>query len=188
MSRKLIIVLVAIVGGCGGGGGSAPFLTAEELREGSVGATLDALLGAADLLATGAHGDAYVRGAPVTILATAAGDGLVTVEVVGFCRTEALLRLVDDPELGVSVTGTLRTESPDGTVVEGTLERVFLRAVADLPGGGAGALFTSGNVDLLAYAGEDLVASGTAALFGRRALVALSVNGAFTEGELALGR
>lgn len=188
MSRKLIIVLVAIVGACGGGAGSAPLLTAEELREGSVGATLDVLLGAVDLLATGAREDAYVRGEPARLLATVAEDGLVTIEVVGFCRTEASLRLENDPDLGVSVTGTLRTESPDGTVVEGTLERVFVRTVADMPGIGSGALFTSGNVDLRAHAGEDLLATGTAALFGRRALVGLSVNGTFTEGELALGR
>ncbi|MCK6462174.1 MAG: hypothetical protein L6Q95_20000, partial [Planctomycetes bacterium] len=66
MSRKLIILLGAIVGGCGGGGGSAPLLTAEELREGAVGATLDALLGAIDLVAAdAAGGDASVRGEPV---------------------------------------------------------------------------------------------------------------------------
>ncbi len=188
MSRKLIIVLVAIVGGCGGGGGSAPLLTGEELREGCIGATLDVLLGAIDVLATGAPADAYVRGEPVTILATVGPDGFATVEVLGLCRTEATLRLAEEPDLGVSVTGTIVTESPDGTVIEGTLERVFFRTVADLPGGGAGALFTSGNVDLRAYAGEDVVATGTAALIGRRALVALSVNGAFTEGELILGR
>jgi hypothetical protein len=188
MSRKLIIVFVAIVGGCGGGGGSAPVLTAEELREGSIGTTLDVLLGAIDLLAMDGRADAYVRGEPVALVATVGEDGVVTIEAIGICRTEATLRLVDDPELGVSVTGTLVTESPDGTVVEGTLERVFVRAAADLPGVGRGVLFTSGNVDLEARAGEDVVATGTAALFGRRALVALSVNGAFTEGELSLGR
>lgn len=187
MSRKLIIVFLAIAGGCGGAGGSAPLLSAEELREGSVGATLDVLLGALDLLATGAPADAYVRGEPVTLVATVDGD-VVTIEAVGLRRTEAALRLEEHPELGVSVTGTIATESPDGTVVEGTLERVFVRAVADLPGGGAGALFTSGNVDLAAHVGDDVVATGTAALFGRRALVALSVDGAHTEGELALGR
>jgi len=188
MSRKLVILLGAIVGGCGGSGGSAPLLTAEELREGSVGAMLDVLLGAIDVLATGAPADAYVRGKPVTILATFGPDGLATVEALGLCRTEATLRLAEDPDLGVSVTGTIVTESPDGTTVEGTLERVFFRTVADLPGGGAGALFTSGNVDLRAYAGEDVVATGTAALIGRRALVTLSVNGAHTEAELALGQ
>ena len=188
MSRKLTILLVLIVGGCGGGGGSAPLLTAEELREGSIGATLDVLLGAIDVLATGAPADAYVRGEPVTLVVTAE-DGVVTIEALGVCRTEATLRLADDPDHGVSVTGTIVTESPDGTTVEGTLERVFVRAVADLPGGGgSGALFVSGNVDLLAQAGEEVVATGTAALFGRRALVALSVNGSHTEAELSLGQ
>jgi hypothetical protein len=188
MSRKLIIVLCAIVGGCGGGGGSAPVLSAEELREGSIGSTLDVLLGAIDLVAADAGPDVRARGVPVRLLATVAADGLWTVEAVGSCRTEVSLRLVDDPDLGVSVTGTVVTESPDGTVVEGTLERVFVRTVADLPGGGSGALFTSGNVDLGVRDGEEILATGTAALFGRRALVGLSVNGAFTEGELALGQ
>jgi hypothetical protein len=183
MSRKLIIVFGAIVGGCGGGGGSAPVLSAEELREGPVGATLDVLLGAIDVLVTGAAPDAHVRGEPVTLLVTVE-DGVATVEAIGLCRTEATLRLADDPEGGVSVTGTIVTESPDGTVVEGTLERVFVRIVADLPGVGAGALFTSGNVDLGVYAGDAVVATGTAALFGRGAVVGLSMNGHFTEGEI----
>jgi hypothetical protein len=184
MSRKLVILLGAIAGGCGGAGGSAPHLTAEELREGSVGATLDVLLGAMDLLATGDGSDASVRGEPVTLVVTVDGE-VTTVEALGARRTEATLRLVEDPELGVSVTGTIVTESPDGTMVEGTLERVFVRAVADLPGGG-GALFVSGNVDLRALAGGEVVATGTAALFGRRALVMLSVAGTHSEAELHL--
>ena len=187
MSRKLIILLSLIVGGCGGGGGSAPLLTAEELREGSIGSTLDVLLGAIDLLAAGGGADAYVRGEPVILVATVGEDGLVTVEVSGSCRAEATLRFAEDEELGVSVTGRIVAETPDGILIEGTLERVFVRTVADLPGGGAGALFTSGNVDLLAYANGDVVATGTAALIGRRAVVALRVNGARTEAELVLG-
>ncbi len=187
MSRKLIILLGAIVGGCGGDGGNAPALTAEELREGSVGATLDALLGAIDLVATDAPGgDASVRGEPVRILVHAAADGSVTVEALGSRRTEASLRLVDDPDQGLSVTGTITTESPDGTVVLGTLERVFVRTVADLPGVGTGAVFTSGNVDLAVRDGEDVLATGTAALIGRRALVALDISGTRTSAELHL--
>jgi len=189
MSRKLIILLGAIVGGCGGVGGSAPVLTAEALREGCVGSTLDVLLGTLDLLANEEEGgDAYVRGEPVMLLATTAPDGLVTIEALGSCRTEGSLRLERDPDLGLSVSGTLRTEAPDGTVVEGTLDRVFVREVADLPGVGTGAIFTSGNVDLGVRAGEDLLATGTAALIGRRALVGLTVDGAFTEGEIVLGQ
>jgi hypothetical protein len=187
MSRKLIILFGAIVGGCGGGGGSAPLLTAEELREGSVGATLDALLGAIDLVAAdAAGGDASVRGEPVRILVHAAPDGSVTVETIGARRTEASLRLASDPEKGLAVTGTITTESPDGTVVEGTLDRVFVRTVADLPGVGTGAIFTSGNVDFSVRDGEDVVATGTAALIGRRALVSLDISGTRTEGELHL--
>jgi hypothetical protein len=187
MSRKLIIVLGAIVGGCGGAGGSAPLLTAEELREGSVGATLDALLGAIDLaLADAPGGDVRVRGEPVRILVDVAPDGSVAIEALGSRRTEASLRLAEDPDRGVSVTGTIATESADGTIVEGALERVLVRSVADLPGGGTGAIFLSGNVDLSVRADGELVATGTAALIGRRALVALTVDGTHSEGELHL--
>jgi hypothetical protein len=186
MSRKLIILLGAIVGGCGGAGGSAP-LTAEELREGAVGATLDALLGAIDLVAIDATGGAArLRGEPVRVLVHAAPDGSVAVEAVGSRRTEASLRLESDPERGLSVTGTIATESPDGTVVEGTLERVFVRMVADLPGVGTGAVFAEGNVNLEVRADGDLVATGTAALIGRRALVSLTVSGTRTSAELHL--
>jgi hypothetical protein len=189
MSRKLIILLGAILGGCGGGGGSAPAFTAEELREGPVGATLDALLGAIDLVAVdAAGGDARVRGEPVRILVDVAPDGSVEVEAVGSRRTEASLRIGSDPDKGLSVTGTITTESSDGTLVEGTLERVFVRTVADLPAVGTGAIFLAGNVDFEVRADGELVATGTAALIGRRALVALTVAGARTERELDLGR
>jgi hypothetical protein len=189
MSRKLIILLGAILGGCGGDGGSAPALTAEELLDGSVGATLDTLLGAIDLVTIDARGgDASVRGEPVRILLDVRPDGSVDVEAVGSRRTDASLRLLDDPDLGLGVLGTITTESPDGTVVEATLERVYVRTVADLPGVGTGAVFSSGNVDFQVRAGGDVVATGTAALVGRRAVVALRIDGTSSQGELGLGR
>ncbi|HEX5137098.1 MAG TPA: hypothetical protein VFY93_09010 [Planctomycetota bacterium] len=178
MSRKLVILLGAIVGGCGGAGGSAPVPSAEALLDGPVGATLDTLLGAIDLAAADARGgDARVRGEPVRILLDVAPDGSVDVEAVGSRRTEATLRLVPDPDKGTGVTGTITTESPDGTLVEATLERVYVRTVADLPGVGTGAVFSSGNVDFEVRSDGDLVATGTAALIGRRAVVALTIAG-----------
>jgi len=156
-----------------------------------VGSTLDVLLGTVDLLAIDPEAigaEILARGEPVRLLVDVAPDGLITVEALGSCRTEAELRIEDDPELGLSVTGTIVTESPDGTVVEGTLERVYARPVADLPDVGAGAVFTSGNVDLGVRAGGEVVATGTAALFGRNALVLLTIGGTSAQGELALGR
>jgi hypothetical protein len=131
-------------------------------------------------------GDILVRGEPVTLLIAADGDA-ITVEAHGSCVAEATLTLEDDPDLGLLVSGTLRTDSPDGCIVEGTLDRVFVRTVADLPDKGFGAIFTSGNVDLGVREGTEVLATGTAALFGRRALVGLAVHGAYSEGELALG-
>jgi hypothetical protein len=190
MSRKVIILLFAIAGGCGGVGGSAPAITAEELRDGSVGETLDVLMAAVDQIALDTPGgDVRVRGEPARILVDTADDGSVTVEVLTTRRTEATLRLEPDPDLGLGITGTIVTESPDGTLVEGTLERVFVRAVADLPDVGNGALFTSGNVDLSVRAGDGaLLATGTAALIGRRAVVSLTVDGTSTESEQPLGQ
>lgn len=194
MSRKLVVLLcAAIATGCAGAGGASPALSAQELREGCVATTLDVLLGAVDLVGGNLEPgvfevDANVGGEPVTLLVTVTADGdafHVTVETSG---AEASLVLTEDEDLGISVSGTLLLGSPDGCTVEGTLDRVFVRPVADLPDVGSGALFTQGNVDLGVHAGEELLATGTAALYGRRALVGLSVGGAFTEGEVALGQ
>jgi hypothetical protein len=213
MSRKLIIVLCAAMsGGCGGGGTTAaPVLSGEELREGCVASTLDVLLGTVDLLARAADaedleeiraqlaacavatdspdGELLVACADPMVLARVELDGgalRVTIEAEGFYRTEASLVLVRDPDLGVAVAGSLRTDAPEGCVVEGVLDRVFARAVADLPGSEFGAVFTAGDVDLDVRAGGTVIARGTAALRGRRALVALDVGGTPTEGEIDL--
>ncbi|MHC4493232.1 MAG: hypothetical protein ACYTDU_16595 [Planctomycetota bacterium] len=105
----------------------------------------------------------------------------------GFFTTEADLELSVDPERGIVVDGFLRSESPDGCVVEGTLSNVAVRTIADLPGVGFGALFTSGSVELdVTHPGLDRM-TGTAALAGRSALVALEVAGIFSHGEISLG-
>ncbi|MHC4136074.1 MAG: hypothetical protein ACYS0K_13925 [Planctomycetota bacterium] len=105
----------------------------------------------------------------------------------GFFATEADLELSVDLERGIVVDGFLRSESPDGCVVEGTLSSVAVRTIADLPGVGFGALFTSGSVELdVTHPGLDRM-TGTAALAGRSALVALEVAGIFSHGEISLG-
>jgi len=135
--------------------------------------------------------DTRVRGEPVTLLMTATIQGnvlRVTLEAAGTYRTEASLELTPDPDAGILVGGTLHTESPEGLLVEGSLDRVQARMVADLAGAETAAVFTAGNVDLGVREGASLVATGTAALYGRSALVALRMGEASTEGELTLGQ
>lgn len=132
-----------------------------------------------------------VRGEPVALMAsvTLEESGLaVTVETEGgLYTTEADFELTVDPERGVVVDGFLRSEAPDGCVVQATLDNVAVRTIADLPGVGFGALFTSGSVELsVDHPGLDRM-TGTAALAGRSALVALEVGGIFSQGEIALG-
>ena len=135
--------------------------------------------------------DTRVRGEPATLLVTVELDAdvlRVSLESAGTYRTEAALDLTRDPADGILVSGTIHTESPDGFYVEGTLDRVQARMVADLPGLETAAVFTSGNVDLGVREGPDIVATGTAALYGRNALVALQVGGASSHGEITLGQ
>ena len=133
-----------------------------------------------------------VRGEPVALMASVtflAGRRLVVFVRTegGFLTTEADLELRVDPERGIVVDGFLRSESPDGCVVEGTLSNVAVRTIADLPGVGFGALFTSGSVELdVTHPGLGRM-TGTAALAGRSALVALEVGGIFSQGEISLG-
>ena len=133
-----------------------------------------------------------VRGEPVALMASVTflqGARLVvTVQTEGGrYTTEAEFELSVEPERGIVVDGFLRSESLDGCVVEGTLVSVAVRTIADLPGVGFGALFLSGSVELdVTHPGVQRM-TGTAALAGRSALVALEVGGIFSQGELSLG-
>lgn len=133
-----------------------------------------------------------VRGEPLALMASVSleEDGRLLVKVEtegGLYTTEADLELSVDPERGVVVDGFLRSEAPDGCLLQGTLDNVAVRTIADLPGVGFGALFTSGSVEL-DVSGPGLARmTGTAALAGRSALVALEVGGIFSQGEIALG-
>lgn len=133
-----------------------------------------------------------VRGEPVALTAsvTLAGDGRLAVTVLtdgGPYATEVDLELFVDAERGVVVDGFLRSETLEGYVVQGTLDNVAVRTIADLPGVGFGALFTSGSVELAVSRPGLVKMTGTAALAGRSALVALEVGGVFTQGEVSLG-
>lgn len=133
-----------------------------------------------------------VRGEPVALMASVTlleGPALlVSVETDGGpYATEADLEFGVDPERGIVVDGSLRSESPDGCVVEGTLDNVAVRTIADLPGVGFGALFVSGSIELVVTPPGAERMTGTAALAGRSALVVLEVGGRYWQGELALG-
>lgn len=113
---------------------------------------------------------------------------VVTLDSMGTTQsTEARFVLFVDPERGLVIDGSLSTEALDGCEIEGTLDNVTARTVADLPGLGTGVLFTSGNVDLGLRLPDRSFVTGTAALFGRNALVSLEVGGTFSQGEVALG-
>lgn len=133
-----------------------------------------------------------VRGEPVALMASVTfleGARLaVSVQTDGgLYTTEADFELSVDLERGIVVTGSLRSESPDGCVVQATLDNVAVRTIADLPGVGFGALFTSGSVELdVTHPGLEAM-TGIAALAGRSALVALEVGGIFSQGEILLG-
>ena len=50
-------------------------------------------------------------------------------------------------------------------------------------------VFTSGSVDIEVHDSDDvIIASGSAALVGRTALIVLQVDGVFSQGEIALGQ
>lgn len=129
----------------------------------------------------------FREGLPVTDPADA-DRVVVTLDSLGTTQsTEARFELFVDPERGLVIDGTLLTESLDGCEIEGTLDNVTARAVADLPGLGTGVLFTSGNVDLGLTLPDRTFATGTAALVGRNALVSLEVDGVHSQGEVVLG-
>ncbi len=92
-----------------------------------------------------------------------------------------------DPERGLVLGGTLATLFDDGcNVTSDLLGLTALRVVdfADNPR----LLFTSGSVDIFVDDAGVGIGSGSAALVGRKALVAIQVDGVFSQGEIALGQ
>jgi len=96
-----------------------------------------------------------------------------------FCRV--------DLDEGIIIDGWLDTLFADGCQVETSLDGLIARIVADFPGIDSGIRFIGGSADLrvMDSFGEEF-ASGTAALVGRAALVALEVAGFFSHGEINL--
>lgn len=115
-------------------------------------------------------------------------DGLVVdVLAVGpFATTTGRLEFARDPVAGLVVKGTLAATRADGRTVTAGVGRVEGQLVADLPGLATGLVFTAGSVDVDVRAGDAPLASGTAALVGRVAVVALEVRGVHSQGEIAL--
>ena len=99
-------------------------------------------------------------------------------------ETTGILVCTPDPERGLVLSGHLITVFPDGCRVEADLNDLTALRIAD---GEAPLLITSGSVDISIDNWDEPVATGTAAIFGRNALVALEVDGIFSQGEIALG-
>jgi len=95
---------------------------------------------------------------------------------------EGQLFFTPDPARGLVLSGELSTVEVDGCAVLAAFEEVTARRVADLAGGGT-LTFTSGRAEISV---QDPDARGSAALVGRRAVVALEIDGTTSHGEIDL--
>ena len=186
MTRRLLPLVLALAA-CTGGMTDDPELsseplTAEQLRDGCVRDTLDLIQAVVDRFGTATT--------PAGLLALGDRDLGAELSLVGdqlvVTLDEGEITIRRDPEGGYRIEGWLSTETSDGCTVDATFDDVFANMIADLPGG-SGAVFTSGNVDLGLQLPDRSTVRGTAALIGRKALVALEVRGAHSQGEVALG-
>ncbi|MHC4931050.1 MAG: hypothetical protein ACYTGV_02525 [Planctomycetota bacterium] len=103
-----------------------------------------------------------------------------------FSLSEGWMECRPDPELGLVIDGTLTTRFDDETTVETSFGGLTAQLVADLPGLAWGVVFTSGNVDLSVHTPGGPTAQGSAALVGRRAAIAVAVDGVFHHAEIDL--
>lgn len=112
----------------------------------------------------------------------------ITIDALGAgSHTEGMLVCTPDPALGLVLEGGISTYFDGGCLVTTELDGVTAQFIADLPGGGS-LVFTSGSADLGVDDDGVPLASGTAALVGRSALVALEVSGVYSQGEIDLDR
>ena len=129
--------------------------------------------------------DLYYLGAdglPVGDLADATSLWVILEAAGPRTLLEGQLFCTPDPVRGLVLRGELSTVDAEGCAVLATFEEVTARRVADLPGGGT-LVFTSGRAGIeVSYP----AARGTAALIGRRALVALQIDGTTSQGEIDL--
>lgn len=86
-----------------------------------------------------------------------------------------------DPELGLVLSGSVSSWTPDGCQVVTSFTDVTARQVALADG--VSLLFSSGSAELET---QEPYATGTAALIGRKAVLALEVGGAVWLGEVLL--
>ncbi len=101
-------------------------------------------------------------------------------------QCEGQVEIVRDPERGIVVDGSISVVTADGCTLLATAQNVAGRLIADLPGGDAGFVFSEGeiDVDLDGFGGAEIRA--TAALIGRQALLAITVNGKTHTATLSL--
>jgi len=99
---------------------------------------------------------------------------------------EGLLEIARDSERGLVLDGEFSALTRDGCTVTASARNVAGRLIADLPGGGSGFAFSEGEVevDVRGFGGAEIGA--TAALIGREAFVAITVDGHAFTGTLAL--
>ncbi len=95
----------------------------------------------------------------------------------GPLQCEGLLEIVRDSERGFVVDGEFSALTRDGCTVAASAREVAGRLVADLPGGGSGFVFGQGEVEIEVRGLGGAEIGATAALVGREAFVAISVDG-----------
>ena len=98
-----------------------------------------------------------------------------------------VLTCTPDPTRGIVLSGSLATLFNNGRNVTSDLLDLAAQRVADV-GGSMRLIFTAGRVDITVDQDGVDIASGSAAFVGRNALVALQVDGVFSQGEIALGQ
>ncbi|MHC4958759.1 MAG: hypothetical protein ACYTGN_10325 [Planctomycetota bacterium] len=96
--------------------------------------------------------------------------------------TEGLVECRSDPSAGLVLTGTVTTRFANGCEVVSDFGDVTAQRLADQDG--EHLVYTSGSVDIEVT--DATGAHGSAALIGRRAVVALDVSGTVTHGEVLL--
>lgn len=98
-----------------------------------------------------------------------------------------MLTCTPDPARGLVLGGSLATLFDDGCNVTSDLLDLTAQRVADI-GGSMRLIFMAGSVHITVDQDGTDIASGSAAFVGRNALVALQVDGVFSQGEIALGQ
>ncbi len=124
-------------------------------------------------------------------LASVASNDVERVEVTvnagtNFMTCNGRLDFVSDADRGTLIEGVLDSQYFTGCTLHLIGEDIAANMVADLPSGRNGAVFAAGHLDLALTFETRADVTGSAALIGRRAVIALHMDGVATTGEVVL--